>query len=317
VGFGKAARLAARLPHACASSSQRRATQRAQIAAPRARQPLSSPGPRPAAPCPPCGRPPLARPARPHRQEAASVRSCFSCCTVTCAFAYEQLRSPASASCQASELTTGVTHGTRDDDRRTERSSRAASRGVCSERGFSRGAVTQGVRLARPTGEAHAGSSDWPCRPSTMSGRQTTCRAGARARQTRTSSCRSKTADRYVPDRQRSGLAPQALPAAAAACAGASGPAAAAVAAAPLPLPASRESMTRLLATISRCVCWCSCAPRARAGQHSARRLPTLRQWPSAGLGASEAQRTACDEPHLPKLAWPSVCSFSPAVTLG
>ncbi len=166
MGFGKAARLAARLPHACASSSQRRATQRAQIAAPRARQPLSSPGPRPAAPCPPCGRPPLARPARPHRQEAASVRSCFSCCTVTCAFAYEQLRSPASASCQASELTIGVTHGTRNDDRRTERSSRAASRGACSDRGFSRGAVTQGVRLARLTGEqdgrAHAGRSDWP-----------------------------------------------------------------------------------------------------------------------------------------------------------
>ena len=48
MGFGKAARLAARLPHACASSSQRRATQRAQIAALRARQPLSKPW---AAPC--------------------------------------------------------------------------------------------------------------------------------------------------------------------------------------------------------------------------------------------------------------------------
>ena len=48
MGFGTAARLAARLPNACASSSQRRATQRAQIAALRARQPLSKPW---AAPC--------------------------------------------------------------------------------------------------------------------------------------------------------------------------------------------------------------------------------------------------------------------------
>ena len=153
MGFVTAARPAARLPHACASSSQRRATQRAQIAAPRARQPLSSPGPRPSAPCPPCERPPLARPARPHRQEAASLRSCFSCCTVTCAFAYEQLRSPASASCQAPELNTGATHGVHDGHRKSERSSRAALHCACDERISSKSAVTQGEQLARPTGE--------------------------------------------------------------------------------------------------------------------------------------------------------------------